>query len=622
MKKGGFFLIVSVVILLVVLVKGKQGKWKLPEIRWPDDQEEEEEPEEETEPVERVVYNAWIIQGKEESVRFLAAEGEEELPVQTPLTEEVSGVTADLFVRDDVIWRVVLKPERITGKVLRLESEEGLLELAGYGMLELSDELAVYDLRGEWAEKGAMSQIVLGYEAADFVVAEGKVSAVLLAREIVPETIRVVLKTGDYQSFYHDEIRVTLMGAGEARWLDGEGEEQSKELPAGREITLIPGRSYLQNGRCSLAAEEGIRVDTILRGGKGEEYSPVYQGVLEITAEEPGLRLVNEVDLETYLKGVLPSEMPSSFGEEALRAQAVCARSYAYRQLLEGGRSRYGAHVDDSTSYQVYMSRKGNATTDAAVEETEGQVLLWEGEPALTSYYSTSCGVSSPAEKVWIGMAEVPYLIGKWQTTVEREPVPDLSEEEAFRTFLMEEEELLEKEEAWYRWKVTIANEDIRKSVEAALPGRLAAVPELIQCLQDGEYVSMPVEEVGEVRGIRVLQREREGLVTAIEIEGAKNTIRVFGEYNIRLMLAPLSDRVVRKDDSRIAGMTMLPSAYLLFEEKEEDGVFSGVVIRGGGYGHGVGLSQYGAGCLAELGWNYRKILAHYYPGTELTFLY
>ena len=144
----------------------------------------------------------------------------------------------------------------------------------------------------------------------------------------------------------------------------------------------------------------------------------------------------------------------------------------------------------------------------------------------------------------------------------------------------------------------------------------------MILTWQNGAFTSIPVDTVGTVEEIHVLQREKEGLVTALEIVGDQNRIQIYGEYNIRQVLAPCYDTIVRKDGSELSGNTLLPSAYLLIEEEREGDRLSGITIRGGGYGHGVGMSQYGAKVLAEAGMEYQKILSHYYPGTELEFLY
>lgn len=97
---------------------------------------------------------------------------------------------------------------------------------------------------------------------------------------------------------------------------------------------------------------------------------------------------------------VVPSEMPSGYEIEALKAQAVCARSYAYRQMAEYGYPEYEAHVDDSTNYQVYGNSAPADSADLAVQETAGQVVRLDGEIVTTYYYSTSCGKTT-SMKAW-----------------------------------------------------------------------------------------------------------------------------------------------------------------------------------------------------------------------------
>ena len=99
--------------------------------------------------------------------------------------------------------------------------------------------------------------------------------------------------------------------------------------------------------------------------------------------------LINELALEEYLYAVVPSEMPTYYGIEALKVQAVCARSYAYRHLLANSLSRYGAHVDDSVSYQVYNNIPENEESVLAVKDTYGRVIEYEGEIITAYYFST-----------------------------------------------------------------------------------------------------------------------------------------------------------------------------------------------------------------------------------------
>ncbi len=112
-------------------------------------------------------------------------------------------------------------------------------------------------------------------------------------------------------------------------------------------------------------------------------------------------------------------------------------------------------------------------------------------------------------------------------------------------------------------------------------------------------------------------KRKEGGIVTSIIIKGDKRTIKVDSEYNIRLLLSPLYAKVNRKDNTVIDGMSLLPSAFFTIAKKCEDGNIS-FYIEGGGYGHGVGMSQNGAGNMAACGLDYISILKHYFDGCDI----
>ena len=124
--------------------------------------------------------------------------------------------------------------------------------------------------------------------------------------------------------------------------------------------------------------------------------NPRYHGTLHITDRPEGLLLTNEVELEDYLQGVLPSEMPAGYPEEALKAQAVCARTYALYQQLQG------AVLDDSTNFQVYNNVASDERCNAAIAATAGEVLVdGKGNPAEIYYYSTSALDEAERSENW-----------------------------------------------------------------------------------------------------------------------------------------------------------------------------------------------------------------------------
>ena len=162
--------------------------------------------------------------------------------------------------------------------------------------------------------------------------------------------------------------------------------------------------------------------------------------------------------------------MPSSYPAEALEAQAVCARTYAYRYLLKSGLPEEGAHVDDSVRYQVYNNIEESRNARRAVGETAGEMLFYDGVPIHAYYYSTSCGSGSD-ERAFGSTEDLPYLNTRRISHEEEEE--DLREESAFQDFLKEEHPGdYEKEEAWYRWQYEVQEIDIRQRPEPRGDGR------------------------------------------------------------------------------------------------------------------------------------------------------
>ena len=125
-----------------------------------------------------------------------------------------------------------------------------------------------------------------------------------------------------------------------------------------------------------------------------------------------GLVLVNELPVEEYLYGVVPSEMPSSYPLEALKAQTVSARTYAFYQKQSYAYPEWKAHVDDSTAYQVYQNISEQDAVNQAVDETKGLVMTCNDDLIESFYYSTSWGFSSGYD-TWREGESKDYLVVK-----------------------------------------------------------------------------------------------------------------------------------------------------------------------------------------------------------------
>ncbi len=578
-----------------------------------------------------VVHNVWIEKGDGLQIDTFINGISKSFTAKYKLETPIEKVVSDITIEDAKIVKILQKPEIIKGKVLQIGKD--YIEIEGYGKVSLDEDFRIYKLYGKLSTEPTGS-ILVGYENTDFVVSLGKISAALITESIKAENIRVLLMTSGYQDYYHNKVELTASSD-----FTISSKESEHSYKKGDIVTIEPGDPLLSEGRITVrATEEDSRIK--LLSLERSDGNPNYRGRIEISEGEQGLLIINELPLEEYLYAVIPSEMPTYYGLESLRVQAVCARSYAYKHLLANSLGTYGAHVDDSVSYQVYNNISENEDSILAVKDTYGKVIEYEGEVITAYYFSTSCGHTSEAANVWSTNTNYPYLVGKLlyinedgegsdTPTSIADQYADLSTEETFRSFLKDEKlTTYDSSFNWYRWKVTMKAQELQKMIDTKLSKRYNVNPELILTKtgedENGEAVfeSRPVDNIGELVDISVLKRESSGIISELLIEGSKYTVKVRTEYNIRALLAPTYNTVIRQDESEVKNLSLLPSAFFIIDKKEKDEKISSITLTGGGYGHGVGMSQNGVKALAESGEGYEAILSYFYEGTELGFIY
>ena len=238
-------------------------------------------------------------------------------------------------------------------------------------------------------------------DAAEATPAAGEETASREPQESENTQIRVLLMDSGYESYWHSQVTVqgnvplTISGAFEETCPAGQPLKLSDRLGEGEQVTVTAAGEAEQ--------EPWISVLSLERS----QGTPAYEGSLTVTAGQEGFLICSQVDLETYLKYVVPSEMPSGYPAEALKAQAVCARTYAVRQMGEQCLAGYGADVDDSVSFQVYNNIGRQSATDEAVDATRGVIMAYGGEPIQAYFFSTSCGHTS-TDEVWGGEGGAP----------------------------------------------------------------------------------------------------------------------------------------------------------------------------------------------------------------------
>ncbi len=592
-------------------------------------------------PVVRELRNVWITETENDQITIFCdgerktyffdrkTESTDSLPTLELMREQM----ADVELTDGLVSSITLKTEKVTGRVLSADASG--VEIEGRGRIPLSEDYKGYRLYRELA-MCTIADLAFGYADADFILENGMICGILLAREENMEKIRVLLKTSDFADTLHREVILTADSGFLLQY--GSGEEVQEEMfSPGEKVTINMESDYFVGERICI-------VPTVLTGrirllnvnrSQGE---PSYRGNIELLRTADGIAVVNELPLEEYLYSVVPSEMPASYPLEALKAQAICARTYAYGHMLRAGYPQYGAHVDDSTSYQVYNNIMEADSATTAVKETYGRMILTnEGTVANTYYYSTSCGVGTTAD-IWkteeaktLDYLKSSYLnpgslrqvdsetvaVGGDTSAVETK-VEALSNEETFQTFISSiRAEDYEAQEPWYRWCYTVKKIDISRMTEV-LKKRYEADKELILTLKDGDYISQDITSFSRVQAITVAKRGSGGVADELVISTDKGNIKVISEYNIRAVLCDGTTKVVRQDGSEVSMPSLLPSAFFVIEPSHDKKNVIGYNIIGGGFGHGVGMSQNGARNMALHGLDAEQILNFFYEGCDI----
>ncbi len=557
------------------------------------------------------LYNIWIKSAEKAEVTFLYK--------QHIIRMEGSGETeqiADIQIQDGKIVESKSKKEKLSGKVIRIDKNSKTLVLEGKESISISSKMNTYKIHGVLQEE-TIADIVIGYQFTDFVMEDGEICAALITKDGDMQNIRVLLCNSEYKGILHDTVTLTADSEYEVSYNEEKKIYEPSEILQIEDLGLQDGERIYVNPS---ALSARIQISSIKRASG----TPEYRGTLEIEKREEGYVITNELLLEEYLYAVVPSEMPASYPEEALRAQAICARTYAYKSMLHAGLSEYGAHVDDSTSYQVYHNINEEAATTDAVNATKGEILRFGEELAGAYYYSTSCGYGTNA-CIWSGneKSDFPYLQAKHINSDEQDENETMLSEEAFEAYITTKNDAdFESEEGWYRWKYTVEklNPD---TILTRLKERYQANPDLILTeTKEDVFESKDIEKIGEICNIYVASRNEGGVISELIIEGSKSSFKIMTEYNIRYVLSDGVSKVIKQDQSESGPSILLPSAFAMIQPTMDKNRVVGYSVIGGGYGHGVGMSQNAAKDMAMTGYTCEDIVNFFYEGTQISTIY
>ena len=386
----------------------------------------------------------------------------------------------------------------------------------------------------------------------------------------IGQPVRIALARG--------ERRIAISGTGDWRLYDSGGESTLLRA-AGGEIWAVEA----VRGALRAVGDEGTVTSlrpapfVVRPAGQGAFITvdgKSYRGEVWLFADGEGVTAVNRLAIENYLRGVVPLEIGNRAQSEraAVEAQAVAARSYAYTHLASQGTRLYD--MVSTVMDQVYGGVKAETPlSDAAVASTVGLVLTYHGVVVNAPYSSTCGGSTARASEVWPRSGDEPYLV----------PVSDrIPGTDSYYCDISPR----------FRWTRTFTEAALKSTLDRYLRN----------------YVSVPRGGPGRPRSVKVEGHTPSGRVRTLVIttDRGRYTLR---ENDIRFVLRSGSGEI-------------LNSTYFSLEERRDGGgrgKLGSLVVRGSGYGHGIGMCQWGAIGRARAGQDFREILRTYYPGTVVT---
>ena len=360
--------------------------------------------------------------------------------------------------------------------------------------------------------------------------------------EKIPQNLNRPIKVGVYTGVKE----LYLLKDGETIQITVKGKELKFQ---GKDNAFTATSKDIDDGKCVSIAPTKKQLATAC-----------YPGFFTISYSNGKINAVNTVDMEDYLRGVIPYEIGQldSSRFNALKAQAVAARTYAYKHY--NSRASLGFDVFADTKDQVYKGlQSATVLTDSAVRETRGEVMTYNGE-FITAYYHSTCGGMSETMDTW-EKPNLPYL--KTKSDLRKDGTPWCNES------------------SYSKWERTFSEEELVKLF-----------------VQNANEAKTKVSSFKKIKDIAIKDTLPSGRILTLTVTTDKETFEVRGDKT----------RWLFKKNG-----TILPSSFFKISKENDQWI-----IRGKGFGHGVGMCQMGVRARAQAGQSYVEILSHYYPGITL----
>ncbi|MGL5083280.1 MAG: SpoIID/LytB domain-containing protein [Microcoleaceae cyanobacterium] len=343
---------------------------------------------------------------------------------------------------------------------------------------------------------------------------------------------------------------------------------------------VLGGYRYNRHELTITAKQKVIQVSK----GPKDQKPMTYGGSLQLQPDAYNAHtLVNTIPLETYLRGVVPHEMGAWPPDASIESQAILSRTYALRNLRRFEADGY--QLCANTDCQVYKGlTEVYPSTDRAVTVTRGLVLTYADELIDAVYFSSSGGVTANFQDIWNG-SERPYLKSVldapqniWDLTQN-----NLADDKNFRKFMTLKKGFTE--EGWldFRWKETASLQSLTQHLRYYL-----------------QRTKRATNNFKTIKEIKITERSPSGRVLKVQVQTDQGKLEI------------------HKDEIQSALWPPISTLFYIDPIYDKKKVLKGYTFVGGGFGHGVGLSQTGSYKLSELGWSSDRILDFYFPGAQL----
>lgn len=352
-----------------------------------------------------------------------------------------------------------------------------------------------------------------------------------------------------------------------------------------------------------------------------------FLGKLRFIVEDNNICAINELPVETYLTSVISSEMRATSSLELLKAHAVISRSWLLAQMEQRkaennnvekqpsffktneeivrwydreDHKRFDVCADDHCQRYQGITKAANKHVVEAIQQTAGEILTSHGEICDARYSKCCGGAVEEFQYCWENIKK-PYLQALPDTLPDSTPLPDLTDEAVARQWILSSPDAFcnttdqkvlsqvlndfdQETTDFYRWNQTYSQAEVKQLLEEKLEVQFGDIIDLVP-----------------------LSRGKSGRIYRLKIVGKERTLIIGKELEIR--------RALSKSH-------LYSSAFIVEKADIKDGVPQKFIIKGAGWGHGVGLCQIGAAMMGKQGYRYEEILLHYYKGAEITKAY